>query len=57
MEVLTMQGRLARVAMGVCNLGQALFFNPMQTFLIFLCADVLYFEAESHGPPRQCEAQ
>ncbi len=52
-----MQGRLARVAMGVCNLGQALFFNPMQTFLIFLCADVLYFEAESHGPPRQCEAQ
>lgn len=36
-----MEGRFAKVAYGVGNLGQALFFNTVQTFLIFFYTDVV----------------
>ena len=48
-----MKGRLTKVAYGVGNLGQAIFFNTLQTFLIFLYTDVVCLEAEGHGSPRE----
>jgi len=36
-----MKGRLAKVPYCVGNLGQALFFNSVQTFLIFFYTDVV----------------
>ncbi len=36
-----MQSRFAKIAYGVGNLGQALFFNTVQTFLIFFYTDVV----------------
>ncbi|MGQ9494008.1 MAG: MFS transporter [Anaerolineae bacterium] len=36
-----MKGRFAKIAYGMGNLGQALFFNTVQTFLIFFYTDVV----------------
>jgi Na+/melibiose symporter-like transporter len=36
-----MKSRSSKVAYGVGNLGQALFFNSVQTFLIFFYTDVV----------------
>jgi len=36
-----MKSRFAKIAYGVGNLGQALFFNTVQTFLIFFYTDVV----------------
>src|SRR4030042_153350 len=44
-----MQSRLAKVAYGVGNLGQALFFNSVQTFLIFFYTDVVRLDPKLVG--------
>ena len=41
MEALTMKDRFAKVAYGVGNLGQALFFNSVQRFLISFYTDTV----------------
>ncbi len=44
-----MQSRFAKVAYGVGNLGQALFFNSVQTFLIFFYTDVVRLDPKLVG--------
>ncbi len=44
-----MTGRLAKVAYGVGNLGQALYFNSVQTFLIFFYTDVVRLDPKLVG--------
>jgi len=44
-----MKGRVAKVAYGVGNLGQALFFNSVQTFLIFFYTDVVRLDPRLVG--------
>ena len=44
-----MKSRFAKVAYGVGNLGQALFFNTVQTFLIFFYTDVVRLDPKLVG--------
>jgi len=44
-----MKGKFAKVAYGVGNLGQALFFNSVQTFLIFFYTDMMYLDPKLVG--------
>jgi GPH family glycoside/pentoside/hexuronide:cation symporter len=44
-----MKSRFAKVAYGVGNLGQALFFNTVQTFLIFFYTDVVRLDPKWVG--------
>ena len=44
-----MKGRFAKIAYGVGNLGQALFFNTVQTFLIFFYTDVVRLDTRLVG--------
>ena len=44
-----MQSRFAKVAYGVGNLGQALFFNSVQTFLIFFYTDTVRLDPKLVG--------
>ncbi len=44
-----MKGRFAKVAYGVGNLGQALFFNTVQAFLIFFYTDVVRLDPKLVG--------
>jgi len=44
-----MKGRFAKIAYGVGNLGQALFFNTVQTFLIFFYTDVVRLDPKLVG--------
>jgi GPH family glycoside/pentoside/hexuronide:cation symporter len=44
-----MQTRLTKIAYGIGNLGQALFFNSVQTFLIFFYTDVVRLDTKLVG--------
>ena len=44
-----MKSRFAKIAYGVGNLGQALFFNTVQTFLIFFYTDVVRLDPKLVG--------
>lgn len=44
-----MKTRLAKIAYGIGNLGQALFFNTVQTFLIFFYTDVVRLDTRLVG--------
>jgi GPH family glycoside/pentoside/hexuronide:cation symporter len=44
-----MQTRLTKIAYGIGNLGQALFFNSIQTFLIFFYTDVVRLDTRLVG--------
>jgi GPH family glycoside/pentoside/hexuronide:cation symporter len=48
-EVSTMQNRRTKIAYGIGNLGQALFFNSIQTFLIFFYTDVVRLDTKLVG--------
>ena len=44
-----MKARFAKVAYGIGNLGQALFFNSVQTFLIFFYTDAVHLDPKLVG--------
>lgn len=44
-----MKGRFAKVAYGIGNLGQSLFFNSVQTFLLFFYIDTVHLDPKLVG--------